>query len=557
MKKTLAVLFTLFAAVPLIAQTKTRYLISMRRPPALSSLRLTGDAGEIAAHDVRTFKNLDYIAADLTDAEAASLRASIDVSSIAPVVVRSIETVETPVAARPTKSADSKYSRSQTVGYGIDLVHARDVWSYTRAEKTVNVAIVDTGIDYTHPDLKERYQGGFNAFTKGTDPMDDHGHGSHVAGIIGATDNDFGVVGVAPLIRIWSAKVLNASGSGTDETVMAGIDWVINKKRELGGNWIINLSLGSEAASDAERAMFARAIDENILIVAAAGNRGGRSIDYPGAYDRVLAISAIDSNNKLAAFSSFGPGVAFAAPGVNVLSTFRVGGVTVAGVDEGAKDYPTALPLSGSALGEITADTIYCGYGRPEDMPATGVTGKIALMTRGQNVYFRDKVRNALTAGAVAAVIIPPLDDPATNRDGWTLLVTGDDFSFKWPIVVSVENTEGKTLIDNAGKVPLTLSYTKDDYTLMSGTSMATPHVTGVAALVWSLAPDATAEQMRLALKLSAFDLGAKDHDEKFGYGRIDAIAAAKYVAPALFGLPPTKPPVLTRRRGSSPQPHN
>lgn len=546
MKKFLAVLMTLCAASSLLAQSRTRYLISMRRPAAVSSLRLIRDAAESTAHSVRTFRNIDVVAADLTEAEVAALKKSGDVRYVSPLVVRSLSSIET---SKLPVTGQARLAKVQTVPYGIDLVHAREVWPYTRGgAATTNVAIVDTGIDYTHPDLKDRYQGGYNAFTKTNDPKDDHGHGTHVAGIIGATDNSFGVVGVAPEVKIWSAKVLDSDGAGTDETVIAGIDWVISQKEKLGGNWIVNLSLGSNAPSDPEREMFARAIDDDILVVAAAGNTGARGLQYPAAYARVVAVSAINSESKFALFSSYGPGVAFAGPGVDVVSTFRTGVAKAAEIDAPAV-LDSALPLSGSGLGEITADTVYCGIGQPEQFPAD-VKGKIALITRG-TLYFRDKVKNAVAAGAVGAVIVPTVEDP--QRYGWTLVVPGDDNVFKWPVTVSTSVKDGKALIDNAGKAPITIVYATDDYAPLSGTSMSTPHVVGTAALMWSLAPKASAEDIRLAMKMSADDLGPSGYDEVFGYGRIDALRTAKYVAPGLFGLPPTPPLVPTRRHPSSP----
>lgn len=547
MKKLLAVLITFCAASSLLGQSKSRYLISMRRPAALSSLRLVRDVAESSAHSVRTFQNVDVVAADLTETEVAALKKSGEVRFVSPVVTRSLSSIGKP---RFPIEAQTRLSKAQTVPYGIDLVHARDVWPLSRGgASTTNVAIVDTGIDYTHPDLKDRYQGGFNAFSGTNDPRDDHGHGTHVAGIIGATDNSFGVVGVAPEARIWSAKVLKNDGTGTDESVMAGIDWVINKKHELGGNWIVNLSLGANEPSDPERAMFARAIDEGILVVAAAGNNGTRGLEYPAAYPRVIAVSAIDDKSKFASFSSFGPGVGFAAPGVDVMSTFRTGVAKAAEIDAASTELDSALGLTGSGLGEITADTVYCGIGQPEQFPADA-KGKIALITRG-TLYFRDKVRNAVAAGVAGVVIVPPVDDG--TRPGWTLIVSGDDNVFPWPVTVSASAKQGQELIDNAGKGPITIVYANDDYAAMSGTSMATPHVVGTAALVWSLAPNASAEDIRLAMKVSAFDLGAAGYDEDFGYGRIDALASAKYVAPGLFGLPPTPPLVPTRRRPASP----
>jgi subtilisin family serine protease len=447
----------------------------------------------------------------------------------------------------------------QTVPYGIDLVHARDVWPVTRGKGTVNVVAIDTGIDYTHPDLKAAYAGGYNVFTKTNDPKDDHifGHGTHVAGIIAAADNDFGVVGVAPEVRLWSVKVLDANGQGTDETVMAGLDWVISKKHEVGGKWIVNLSLGAPTPSPAERTAFARTIDEDILVVAAAGNTAFAALDYPAAYDRVVAVSAIGEDSKIADFSSYGAGVVFAAPGLDVLSSVPVDSIEVGEITtDTSKALTTVYLFAGSGKGEVTAQTVYCRYGRVNEIPADA-NGKIALITRGSDngepIYFRDKAKNAQAAGAAAVVIVPPIEDQ--NRRNWTLQPPGDDGSlhFQFPITVSVDPEDGADLIANAGKQTITVGHLTDSYARLSGTSMATPHVAGVAALVWAIAPDASAEQIRLALKLSAFDLGTRGYDWQFGYGRIDALAGAKYVDPSAYGLPPTKPPVPTRRRPSSP----
>jgi subtilisin family serine protease len=516
----------------------------------VTGLRLVRDPAEFTTHDVRTFAHVNFIAADLTEAEAATLSKSSDVDYLSPVIER--------YASGTVPRTPALDARPQRIPYGIDLVHARDIWKYTRGKGLVNVAVVDTGIDYNHPELKDRYAGGYNVFTKTNDPKDDHGHGTHVAGTIGASDNDIGVVGVAPEVRIWSVKVLQANGSGTDETVMAGMDWVINKKNEIGGNWIINLSLGAPGASEPERAMFARAINEGILVVAAAGNRGGRAIDYPGAYDQVVAVSAVNANSELAEFSSWGPGVVFAGPGVDVLSSVPVGSAHLVEIDADGQAI-RAFPLQGSQNGEIHGQTIFCGLGKPEEIPAD-VKGKIAIVRRG-DIYFHDKAQNLVKAGAAAIIIVP--NDARTDFLTWTLLppvcnglscgVDPADASFPWGVVLSTLKKDGDQLVANAGKQEVTATNVPDDYEYLSGTSMATPHVVGVASLVWSLAPNATSQAIRLALKLSAFDLGDKGYDFQFGYGRIDALSAAKYVAPGLFGLPPTDAPVPTRRRPSSP----
>ncbi|HSP13655.1 MAG TPA: S8 family serine peptidase [Thermoanaerobaculia bacterium] len=559
MKKLLAILITLAAATPLVAQTKTRYLISIRRPVEMTGLRMLRDPEDFAAHAVRTFKTLPFVAADLTDAEVAALKKSADVNYVSAVVPRYIDGDPANVGApKFVPVTDSRYSNAQTVWYGIDLVHARDVWPVTKGNRNaVNVAVVDTGIDYHHPELKDQYQGGYNVFTQKNDPMDDHAHGTHVSGIITAADNNFGVVGVAPEVHLWGVKVLQSTGQGTDESVIAGMDWVINKKKEIGGNWIVNLSLGASAASEAERQTFARAIDAGILICAAAGNRATKTLDYPGAYDQVIAVSAIDDQSQLADFSSYGPGVGFAAPGVGVLSTVIVGSAHDTAVVSGANTL-RAWALTGSQNGEVKGQTAFCGIGNPEDFPVD-IKGKIAVIRRG-TLTFHDKVQNAIKAGAAGVIIVP--NDDRNDMPTWTLWppvcdgitcsISDDDKAYPWGVALAVNKADGDQLVADAGKNQTLASNTPDDYAILSGTSMATPHVVGTAALVWSLAPDATAQDIRLAMKLSADDLGEKGYDIRFGYGRIDALTAAKYIAPGLFGLPPTPPATPTRRRPSS-----
>lgn len=545
MRRILVLLIAVSTAVPASAEPTSRYIVALKAHKGTAALRITSNAAEAASHNVRTFKTADFIAADLTPTEAAAMKKTEGVGYVSPVVPR----YATDVAAgsRPALrkgSQTSRYAQWQTIPEGIDAVRARDLWPLTRGE--VNVALLDTGMDYNHPDLAARFAGGYNAFNNNTQPVDDFGHGTHVAGTIAAENNTFGVVGVAPTVKIWAVKVLDDHGSGSDETVMAGLDWVINTKRVMGGNWIINMSLGAPAASDAERQMVARTIDENILVVAAAGNVGAKFIDVPASYPGVLAISAIDRTGTLAKFSSYGPGIAFAAPGVDVLSTVPVGSVPAATIEKSATEL-TALPLGGSSFGEVAAPAVFCGLGKPEEIPP-GVRGKIAIVRRGE-LWFRDKVRNAMSAGAVGVIIVPVADD--VMRMNWTLLPTPDDAEYPWPVVVSTSRDDGEALIAAAGHEIIKLRYSLDDYALHSGTSMAAPHVTGVAALIWSLAPSASAAQVALAMKLSAADLGDPGYDMKFGYGRIDALAAARTIAPGLFGLPPTPPPPDNRRRST------
>jgi subtilisin family serine protease len=557
MKRNLCLILVLLFAVPLTAETTSRYLVATRRPAPKAALQILRDAEQFSGHDVRTFQTLNAFAADLTESEVAALKKSPDVRYIEPVVERHLA-LEPESAARLARAAaalrpasSSRYSQVQTIPYGIDLIGARSVWPAFQATShaLVNVVVIDTGIDAAHPELKDRFVGGYNVFSKKEDPVDDHGHGTHVAGTIAAIDNSFGVVGVAPNVKLWAVKVLNGSGSGTSETVAAGIDWVRAKKQQLSGNWIISMSLGSTTSALVEREAVTNAIAEGIVVVAAAGNRSFKSLDFPAAYQGVLAITAIDKENKIADFSSFGAGVAFAAPGVEVLSTVPIGFASFTDVVTETGFFPTrSFAVLHSSQGEVTADFVSCGEGFPADFPAEGLGGKIALIKRSTaetNFRFRDKVRNAVAAGA-SAVIIRNHEAQPENMNAWTLLLNGEDLE-EFPVVIGVGREDGEKLLARAGKEKVTVVIGKDDYDFLSGTSMATPHVSGATALIWTLAPTATSEQVLLAMKLTADDFGAPYYDEVFGYGRINPLAAAKYLAPATFNVP--APPPLDPKR--------
>ncbi len=522
-------LLAIALSAPIFAADTSRYLVATRHQAPRAGQRFRDDA-----HAVRELENIDGFGADLTPDEAAALRKSAGVRFVTPVVER--EALELHAAPEA-----SKYLRSQTVPYGIDLIHARELWNLTKGKGTVNVAILDTGIDYRHVELSPNYAGGYNTFTKTDDPFDDNRHGTHVAGIIAARDNGVGVVGVAPEARLWSVKVLAASGKGEDENIIAGVDWVISKKKATGGQWLITLSLGATESSPLEEEAFAHAADEGILTIAAAGNTGADTLLFPAAYPSVLSVGAIDGNQKVADFSTGGPTLGVVAPGVNVLSTFPINSVRTGRLDFDADGYD-GVPLTGSSLTDITAPWVYCGLGKVGDFPPD-IAGKIAVVTRGE-IYFADKARNAKLLGAAGLVI---LNNVISDVSVWTLYVplcdtTGcvtnpDDLKYDWPLTVALAKADADALLKRTPG-PMTLGAWLDDYAFLSGTSMATPHVTGTAALLWSLAPNATAQQVRDAITSTAHDIGAIGYDPRSGYGVIDALAAAKKLAPAKFGLP-------------------
>ena len=219
----------------------------------------------------------------------------------------------------------------------------------------VNVAVVDTGIDTSHPDLSTQMAGGYNCTTSNrSDFKDYNGHGTHVAGTIAAADNSLGVVGVAPEAKLWAVRVLGKNGSGTWSSVICGLDFVTSRAPQNGGPiTVANMSLGGGGLSDnncglsnndALHRAICRARDAGVTIVVAAGNSGASASAFvPAAYnDAVITVSALADSDGLsggfgnttsygaddtfASFSNFGSPVDIGAPGVNIYSTWLGGG---------------------------------------------------------------------------------------------------------------------------------------------------------------------------------------------------------------------------------------
>lgn len=539
------------------------YLIGTHHPARAAVERIKRDDSTFGVRSVDTFDIVNAFRTDLTDDEANALAKSPEVAYIEEDAVYHAFGIPTRAAGNELRNLNG-----QTTPYGVKLVNAPAVWPTTRGG-SINVAVLDTGIDIQHPDLQGAYAGGFNTYfgdkthpTETADPIDDEGHGTHVSGTIAATDNNLGVVGVAPGVKLWMVRVLDSTGSGAISKITSGINWVVQQKAARGGDWIISMSLGGCTPSTTFSTAVSAAINNGILVVAASGNHdstqpdtctGGASdnsyhVSYPAAYPGVVAVAAVDSASAVADFSNFGPEVSVAAPGVTVLSTVPRGQGQMASVTT-SSGILTASGLGGSPLGTATDTFVNCGLGKAaSDFPAA-VNGHIALIQRG-DVTFAVKVKNAQAAGATAVIIY----NKDTSDLGFTLTGDAADATHVWPLTVAVSLSDGQALLAHPGTV--TIFSGKDDYANYSGTSMAAPHVAGVAALVWSVAPNATAAAVKQALVSTAHDLGVPGVDSYYGNGLVDALAAAKLLNPSAFGngaQQPPQPPVTGRipgRRG-------
>lgn len=237
-------------------------------------------------------------------------------------------------------------SRGGVKGADISAMHA---WHVTTGDDDLVVAVLDSGVDYTHSDLtnniwerpkniaayEDKQIGtiqdvhGYNALDNNADPMDDNGHGTHCAGIIGAEGgNDIGIAGVNWKVRIMPLKFMNAGGYGTTKDAIEAINYVIDRKKAGVNVRIISASWGSTQKSKALEDVIRKAYENDILFVAAAGNantNNDRTPHFPSSYNvpNVVSVAALDRNDQLASFSNYGvKSVAIAAPGVDILSTW-------------------------------------------------------------------------------------------------------------------------------------------------------------------------------------------------------------------------------------------
>lgn len=210
------------------------------------------------------------------------------------------------------------------VDWGIRRIGAPQVWSMLNSNRRVRVGIIDTGIDYQHPDLKNNFREGISTLDNHPTFYDDYGHGTHVAGTIGANSRQ-GMSGINPLVDFYVVKAFNKKGNGKLSDIIEGIDWLMRRQVN-----IINMSFSTSETNQIFERVMSLAYQQGIILVAAAGNDGPNSpVDYPARFPNVLAVSAIDSNDRLANFSCTGPEIDFCAPGVDINSTWLEGGYAV------------------------------------------------------------------------------------------------------------------------------------------------------------------------------------------------------------------------------------
>lgn len=233
--------------------------------------------------------------------------------------------------------------------YALKKVRAAEAWQITRGSADIKIAVVDTGADLGHPDLRSQIVGSTNVIGwRGklglASAKDDNGHGTHCAGVAAAATNAEGVSGMAPGCKLLIAKALGADGAGATSDIVRGIRWAASA-----GADVISLSVGGEDDSAAMRDAVKDAIASGIVVVAAMGNEGKTLKNYPAAYPGVIAVGATNSQDKVSAFSTRGSWISVSAPGANILSTTPTYKVFMSKTDNGALG-ATYGQLSGTSM---------------------------------------------------------------------------------------------------------------------------------------------------------------------------------------------------------------
>ncbi|HEU4813216.1 MAG TPA: S8 family serine peptidase [Xanthomonadaceae bacterium] len=423
-----------------------------------------------------------------------------------------VEYVEADVIRRPM---------GQEQPYGIGMVQAPETWATGTTGDGITVCVIDSGIHSSHEDFQGVNLVGGYPSSWGSDTC---GHGSHVAGTIAAKDNTSGVVGVnTGGISLFVVKVFDGEACGWSYS--SDLVDAANRCGNAGAR-VINMSLGGDFASTTENNAFQNLYNAGVLSIAAAGNDGNTRHSYPASYDSVVSVAAVDSTKTVAAFSQQTDQVELAAPGVGVLST--VPQVSATASVDGASYMASALEFTheGNASGALV------NGGLCESSGSWG--GRTVLCERG-NISFADKVNNAYAGGAAAVIVY----NNAAGGFSGTLGTAGPAIP-----AVSMSQADGQFLVANKLGATASVSTVPDTqgngYAYYDGTSMATPHVAGVAALVWSANPAWSNAQVRQALAVTAQDLGAGGRDNAYGWGLVQAKAALDELQGGGSEPPPT-----------------
>jgi subtilisin family serine protease len=499
------------------------YMIGFNHSPTAADKALVKNLGGSVRY---SFPSIDVLAVDLTPNQVNNVKQAAGVNYVED------DPVRTPMSLSNDLLSSELVPSINNGLYGLVTTHAVEAQNEGYMGAGVKACVADTGLDTHQPDISPNFVQGYDAFDPGKPTVDvfDLGvaatetHATHVSGIMLGAINGIGIHGVAPQAELYEARVLgtqpDGSVSGETSQVMAGVQWLADQ-----GCKVINMSLGGGDKSQSEEALYNQIRKQGTLIVVAAGNDGAKKLSFPGAYQSVVSVGAVDRNNKLASFSNTGAQLDLVAPGVDNLSSFPAGQGRDAFVTAGSSTY-AGLPLEFAAptpSAGINGPLVSCGLAQTAaGCGASPPAGFVAVIQRG-SYSFAQKVDSAMQAGASSAIIYNNAANGPGNFNG--TLGTTTDNGTPWIPAVSLSQTDGEALVASLPPTGTVFNIAMA-WNFDSGTSMATPHVSGVAALILGKNPNLTPDQVETIMERNATDLGVPNYDTTYGWGLVNAQAA-------------------------------
>ncbi len=499
------------------------YYVRYEEGRKIESINQIGEIGGVVNHDLSRW---NLLAVSIPSPNLQRLNSLSSVKSFEPVPAYEL--------------AGEEYT------FGLDMVQALDVWDFDRdglvdagapTGNGIKVCIIDTGVFDSHKDFAATTIDGFSQIDGEEWNETVTGHGSHVAGTLAANMQGSGLAGVAPGVELFIVKVYDNRGGwilGQSNVGAAAATCADN------GADIINLSLKGDKSVEEEEIFQSLYKDEGILVVAAAANDGGSSgteddLAYPASYDSVISVASITSSYTHASYSNENDKVELTAPGSAVISTWPTpenGSIPSGKVVDNEMTH-VGMYIENSTPGTQSSTLIDGGLCREEDKTGDW-SGQIVLCQR-QDLSFSAMVNNAEDEEAVATIIIWKEEGlmvgslGSGTSSGPVVMVGKDAGDFlkdnKLGSAVTVETHDGSDYLEGPG-----------GYRGLRGTSMASPHVAGAAALVWSACPDLSNQELRQLLTKTALDLGPADWDFSFGHGLVQAFDAWHHCQPADLG---------------------
>jgi serine protease len=504
--RALTALALTIASVSVATAQETRFIVKFRTGRAAAGQAALRNAG---AQVVLTLGPQEAVAARIPAAALQGLGRHAD-----------IEYIEVDHPREPYASSN-RSAGGETLPYGIQMVQANLISAPNAADR--RICIIDSGYSEQHADLRDDTGDDLTQLLSdsgsGSWNKDSFGHGTHVAGTVAAIGgNGVGVIGANPNVQL-HVKVFgddNLVEGGTQTwTYSSTLVQALNSCRTAGSH-IVSMSLGGSVKTRTEELAFNDADAAGVLSIAAAGNAGNGSTSYPAGYASVMSVAAVDANEDVAGFSQKNRDVEIAAPGVSVLSTtpyldsntLKSDAITWQGGHlEGA---PRTTGISGVLVngGQCTS--------------AGSWSGQVVLCQRGDNT-FAEKVAAVQAGGGVAAAIYNVAASDATCGVYTGTLGRRVTTTIAAITLSCADGAAALTHANSVGQVASAFLAPGSGYESWDGTSMATPHVSAVAALVWSCNLGINSQQLRDRLNQSAKDKGVAGRDTSFGYGIVQA----------------------------------